>query len=125
MHAMKIGRDVPPITKTCLKSQWNPSSSRRTKEQPQIAFNGKFGNNGAKRFQSGQSVWENVYNKQIIDYSSCLHAFKGKCLKTEACSLRFNDFIIDDYLYSLITPNVQIMYYSSCNRLTSILTSNC
>ena len=55
MHAMKIGLDIPPVTKTCSKLQWNPSLSRQTKEL-QIAFNDKFGKNGAKRLHSGQCV---------------------------------------------------------------------
>ena len=56
MHAMKIGLEASPVTKTHSTSQWNSSSRRQTKEQLQIAFAGKFEKNRAKRLHSEQWI---------------------------------------------------------------------
>ena len=74
MHVMKIGPDVPPVTETRSTSQWNSSSRRQTKKEPQIAFSGKFGKNGAKRLQS----------KQCVLHPKSLHHSLTECRKFQS-----------------------------------------
>ena len=113
MHVIKIGPDVPPVTKTRSTLQWNPSSSRQTKEQPQIAFSDKFGKSGAKCLYSGQCV---LYPKFL--QHSLTECRKFQNLKVAERSnivkdhgLCFNCFAVNHY-----TRNCRLKNCSKCSR---------
>ena len=94
-------------------SQWNLSSRRQTKKEPQIAFTGKFGKDGAKR----------LHSKECVLHPKALQHSLTECRKFQSLkvterwnvvkdhSLCFNCFAGNHY-----TRNCQLRSFSKCSR---------
>ena len=107
VHVIKIGPEVLPVTKTRSTSQWNPSSRRQTKDQPQMAFSGKFEKNGAKR----------LHSKQCVLHPKALQYSLTECRKFQSLKVAERWNVVKDH--GLCFNCFAVNYYTRNCRLTS------
>ena len=113
MHVMKIGPDVPSVAKTRSTSQWNPSSRRQTKKEPQIAFSGKFGKNGAKRLHSGQCV---LHPKALQHSLTECKKFQGLKVAERWNVVKDHGLCLNCFAVNHYTRNCRLRGCSKCSR---------